>query len=88
MNRTEIKKAHKKFSPNNKTKIKRIITLNKEVCILDTRQPIKEAKIVFSLPCFNIQSVSISSCGKYLNSTQYCRNLEYLKNFVNYNLTK
>jgi len=88
MNRREIKEAHKKFSPDNKTRIKKIGTLKKDVCILETRQLIKDSKFVFSLPCFNIQYINVSICGKYIYSTQYCKNIDYLKSFVNHNLKK
>lgn len=86
MNKREIKEAHKIFSPDNKTRIKRIGTLNKDVCILETRQLIKDSRFVFPLSCFEIQYTNISICGKYLQSTQYCKNIDYLKSFVNYNL--
>ena len=88
MNRREIKAAYKKFSPDNRTRIKRIGTLNKDVCILVTRQLIKDSRSVFSLPFFDIQYVNVSICGKYIESSQYCKNIDYLKNFVNHNLKK
>jgi len=86
--RTELKKAMGTFSPKNTTKIQRISTINKRHVILETKQKISEGKYVFSLPCFDIQSATVSFCGKYLISTQTCRNLESLKHFIEYNLNK
>ena len=88
MTKTEIKKAMLIFSPKNKTKIQRITALKKTFVIVETKQKILEGRYAFQLPCFDIQSTNVSICGKFLITTQTCKNLDFLKNFIDYNLNK
>ena len=88
MNKTNIKAALHKLNPDNKTKIKKFTTFRKELIMINTRQKISESKVAFSLSCFDILNTSVSFCGQYLETVQYCDQPERLKNFVNYQLNK
>ncbi len=88
MNKKDIKAALHKLNPDNKTKIKKFNTFKNDLIMITTRQKISESKVAYSLSCFDILNTSVSFCGKYLDTTQYCDQPERLENFVNYQLKR
>ena len=86
MNKTNIKAALNKLNPDNKTKIKKFTTFKKDLIIVTTRQKLSDSKAAYSLSCFNILNSSVSYCGQYLETVQYCDQPGILQNFVNYQL--
>jgi len=88
MNKTNIKAALHKLNPDNKTKIKKFTTFKKDLIMITTRQKLSESKVAYSLSCFDILNTSVSYCGQYLETVQYCDQPDRLENFVNYQLNK
>ena len=81
--KTLLKKVYNKRGG---TKIKNTFVLTNDKIMVNTVQDADKEPCIFSLPYFDIQSVYYNKKTNKIESTQYSKMTDAIKNYLEYNL--